>query len=269
MDMLVVIIMLVMFFFLMIFIFSTALLTPLIGKRNLIFVLSLGFVVGLVGGAFFIAPLYDDIPDIARSVYTSTSGGPEIITVNMSTDSDVNGFIESTKKINGVKDVQGNSITVKTNPLEGDWKSTLETRLPIVESDIKSVQVISNDTFVMTLNNNSNPSEVVKNVRDWLQLVGGVDIISNIADVSITVDPSQVNSVSAKLPQDQVVITSITGPVEDKITALKKNLPDKTSIVILCGFVGLFTGLVGVFIDSIAQLWGKTNIWLKERKRKL
>jgi len=54
MEMLVVIIMLVLFFFLMVFVLSTALLTPLIGKRNLIFVLSLGFIVGVVGGAFFI-----------------------------------------------------------------------------------------------------------------------------------------------------------------------------------------------------------------------
>ncbi|BDZ68438.1 hypothetical protein GCM10025860_18860 [Methanobacterium ferruginis] len=52
MEPLFVIIMIVLFFLLMAFIFSTALLTPLIGKKNFLFVIGLGFVVGLIGELF-------------------------------------------------------------------------------------------------------------------------------------------------------------------------------------------------------------------------
>lgn len=268
MDMLVVIIMLVLFFFLMVFVFSTALLTPLIGKRNLIFVLSLGFIVGLVGGAFFIAPLYNDIPDMARSIYTFTSGSAEVINVNMSTDSDIVGFIDTTKKLNGVKSVQTNRITVRTASFDGEWKQSLESRIPDVDPGIKSAEVIPNETIVLTLKNDSNPSQVVKKLDDWLILVSSIDVIGNIAEISITVDPSQVEAVSAKLPQDQMVITNITGSVEDQINSLKKNIPDRNSIILLCGLIGMFTGFAGLFIDSIAQIWDKTRNWLAERKRK-
>ncbi|MCE5214744.1 MAG: hypothetical protein LLF83_08515 [Methanobacterium sp.] len=258
MDMLLVIIMLVLFIFLMVFVFSTALLTPLIGKRNLIFVLSLGFIVGIVGGAFFIAPLYDDIPDMARAVFTSTTGGPEIININMSTDSDVTAFIENTKKINGVKDVQCNKITIRTVEFNtSDWSNTFKNGIPVLESDVNSVDVISNDTLILNLNKNNNPMMVVKNVKDWLALVAGVEIISNIAEVSITVDPSQVDAVSDKIPQNEVVISNVTGPVEDQITSFKKNLPDKNSLIILCGIIGMLVGLLGLFIDSISQLVSK------------
>ena len=268
MDVLVVIIMLVLFIFMMVFVFSTALLTPMIGKRNLIFVLSLGFIVGLVGGAFFIAPLYDDMPDMARSVFTISSGRPEIIHINMSTDNDVNAFITNTKKINGVKDVQSNKITLKTNSFNiTDWKDTLEERIPVLESDVKEVQVPDNDTIVLILNQNSNPTQLVKNVDDWLKLVGGMDILTNTAELSITVDPSQVDTVSAQLPQDQVVITNVTGPVEDQINSFKKNLPDRTSIVLICGFIGLFVGAVGLFIDSISQLWDRIRLWITLRRK--
>jgi hypothetical protein len=270
MDILVVIIMLVLFFFLMVFIFSTALLTPLIGKRNLIFVLSLGFIVGIVGGAFFIAPLYDDIPDMARSVFTATTGGPEVINVNMSTDNDVNAFIASTKKLNGVKNVQCSRITVRTTTFnESAWSNDLKTRIPIVESDVKSVDVISNDSFVLNLNKDNNPMMVIKNLRDWLILVGGMEIITNIAEISITVDPSQVDAVSAKLPQNEVVVANITGPLEDQITSFKKNLPDTTSLVLLCGVIGMLVGLLGLFIDSISQLVTKTRELIRNRKKKL
>lgn len=270
MDLLLVIIMLVLFFFLMVFVFSTALLTPLIGKRNLIFVLTLGFIVGLVGGAFFISPLYDDIPDMARSVFTFTTGSPEVINVNMSTDSDVNAFIESTKKLNGVKDVQCNRITVRTVTFNtSDWKNTFEKSIPVFESDVNSVNVISNDTLILNLNKNNNPMMVVKNLKEWLGLVAGVEILSNIAEISITVDPSQVDAVSGKLPQNEVVIANITGPVEDQITSFKKNLPDKTSLVIVCGIIGMLVGLLGLFIDSISQLVDKTREWMRNRRKKL
>jgi hypothetical protein len=270
MDMLVTIIMLVLFIFLMVFIFSTALLTPMIGKRNLIFVLSLGFIVGLVGGAFFIAPLYDDMPDMARSVFTFSTQNPEVININISTDNDINAFIADTKKFNGVKDVQSNKITIKTTQFNiTDWKEPLEGRIPVLESDVKSVEVNNNDSFSLILNNNSNPTQLVKNVDEWLKLVGGMEIISNIAEISIYVEPSQVDSVSAQLPQDKVVITNVTGPVEDQITSFKKNLPDRTSIVIICGLIGLFVGAIGLFIDSISQLWDRIRLRLALRRKKL
>ncbi|MGP8023720.1 MAG: hypothetical protein ACLPHE_06830, partial [Methanobacterium sp.] len=99
MDTVIVIVMLVLFIFLMVFVFSIALLTPIIGKKNLLFVLSIGFVVGLVGGGFLIAPLYNDVPDIARSIYTLNDGGTEIINVNISTQNNVDGFITDTEKL--------------------------------------------------------------------------------------------------------------------------------------------------------------------------
>jgi len=270
MDVLVVIIMLVMFIFMMVFVFSTALLTPMIGKRNLLFVLSLGFIVGLVGGAFFISPLYDDMPDMARSVFTISTGSPEVIHINMSTDNDVNTFIANTKKLNGVKDVQSTEITLKTNSFNiTDWQSTLEERIPVLESDVKEVQVPNNETIVLILNQNNNPTQLVKNIDDWLKLVGGIEILTNTAELSITVDPSQVDAVSAQLPQDQVVINNVTGPVEDQINSFKKNLPDRTTIVLICGFIGLLVGATGLFIDSISQMLDRIKLWLALRRKKL
>jgi len=268
MDVLLVIIMLVLFIFLMVFIFSTALLTPLIGKRNLIFVLSLGFIVGLIGGAFFIAPLYDDMPDMARAVFTISSGSPQVITVNISTTSNVNAFVEETKKLNGVKDVNCDKITIKTSPFNlSDWKESIEQRLPVLDPNIKEAQIPSNDTMILYLNDNSNPTELVKKVDEWLGMIGGIDVVSNLAEVSITVEPSQVDAVINQLPTDEVVVDNISGDVEDQISAFKRNLPDPNGIIIICGFIGLIVGAIGLFIDSISQLWDKINLWLALKYR--
>jgi len=250
----------------MVFVFSTALLTPLIGKKNLVFVLSLGFIVGLVGGAFFIAPLYDDVPDMLRGIYTVTDGGTETINLNITTQNDVAKFLEDTKKIQGVKNVQGNRINIRTTPFGNEWVDSLQKRIPEIDSNIKSVQIIPNETIILTLENNSNPTTVAKNLNDWLLLVGSIDILSSVVEVSMEVDASQVDSVISQLPQDQVVVTNITGPTEDKLNAVKEKLPDRSNIIIICGFIGLLVGLAGVFIDSILQGVSGIRRWLTKLK---
>lgn len=267
MDTLVVIVMLVLFIFLMVFVFSTALLTPLIGKKNILFVLSLGFVVGLVGGGFLIAPIYDDFPDIARSVYTwNNCSGSEYINVNITTENNVAGFISDTKKLNGVKNVQSSGIILTTTPFGSDWTDSLQSRIPDSQPGIVSAQVIPNDTIILTVQNNTDPSAIAKNLNQWLLLVDSIDIISSIVEVTIEVDPSQVDSVSAKLPKNEVVITNITGSVEDKVANLKQTLPDRNTIILLCGFIGLFIGFTGLFIDSIYQVWERIRDWLRSRR---
>ena len=103
MDTLTVILMIGLFIFLLVFIFSAALLTPLIGKRNILFVIFLGFTVGAVGGAFFIAPAFDDIPVIASSIITGTSSGTDMVDINVSTDVNISDFIQSSRKLMGLK----------------------------------------------------------------------------------------------------------------------------------------------------------------------
>ncbi len=94
MDTLAVILMIGLFILILVFIFSTALLTPLIGKRNILFVIVLGFTVGAVGGAFFIAPVFDDIPAMADSVITcNKSRAQMLLDINVSTDINITDFI--------------------------------------------------------------------------------------------------------------------------------------------------------------------------------
>jgi hypothetical protein len=65
-----------------------------------------------------------------------------------------------------------------------------------------------------------------------------------------------------------VVINNVTGPVEDQINSFKKNLPDTTSIVLICGFIGLMVGAIGLFIDSISQMWDRIKLWLALRRKR-
>jgi hypothetical protein len=267
MDTLTVIVMLVLFIFLMFFVFSIALLTPIIGKKNLIFVLSIGFVVGLVGGGFLIAPLYGDIPDIARTIYTwNNGGGTETINVNISTQNNVESFIDDTKQLKGVNSVQSSDILITTTPISSDWVDSLQTRIPESDPGIVSATVIPNDTIILTVQNNSDPTAITNNLGDWINLVDNVTVLTSNVMISINVNSSQVESVSTNLPGNESVVTNITGPVEDKIANLQKTLPDSNTIILICGLIGLFIGLIGLSIDGIYQAWERISKWLRNRK---
>ena len=263
METIAVIIMVILFIVLMVFVFSTALLTPIIGKKNLLFVVSIGFIVGIIGGAFFIAPIMDDIPGIATSFYSSTSNDVETLNLDVSTNLDINQFVNNAKQIDGIKSVEVTGITITTTQFPDKWKAILPNRIPASNKEIKSAQVLSNDTINIQIQNQANPQEVIKKLEDWLMLVGAIDTKYSLAHTTAQVESSKVYDVSQQLSKDAVV-TGIQGPTQDKINYIKSIIPDKFNIIVLCGFIGILVGLAGVFIDTLMGLFGD----MKERVRK-
>ena len=256
-------IMILLFFLLLAFVFSTALLTPLIGKKNFLFVIGMGFLVGLIGGAFFIVPVYDDVPDMARALYQATSSQPEIIKINVSTDSEVDQAIADIKKIEGVQSVESRFVVIKTPPMSSVVQQSLESRIPIANYNVTSAKVESTNTIFIQIKPGSNPTEIVDMLKDWMMLVYGINVNYSIVQVSAVVDASQVDEVIQKLPPE-VVVDGVNGPIEKELGSFKESMPSKSNIVLFCGFLGIIAGLMGMFIDTI--LGGVKSI--KDRIRK-
>ena len=71
--------------------------------------------------------------------------------------------------------------------------------------------------------------------------------------------------VISQIPQGDVVITDVNGPTEKNVQALKNIMPNKSNVVLFCGFLGMITGLAGLFIDSIVSIFND----IRERIMKL
>jgi len=244
------VIMVILFIVLMAFVFSTALLTPIIGKKNLLFVVFIGFIVGVIGGIFFIAPIMDDIPGLATSFYLSTSSDVETLNLDVSTNVDINQFLDSARQIDGVKSVEITGITLKTTPFSDKWKTILSNRITVSNKGIKSAQIVSNDTINIEMQNGVNAQDAVKKLNSWLMLVGAIGIKYSIAHATAQVESGKVYSASQQFSKNAVV-TSVNGPTQDKIDYIKSIIPTKTNVIILCGFIGILVGLAGLFIDTL------------------
>jgi hypothetical protein len=251
MDTLVAILMIVLFVVLMLFVFSIALLTPIIGKKNILFVVFIGFMVGIVGGAFFISPLYEDVPDMARGIYQLTSNGNETIGVDVATTINVYQFMEDVKKIDGVLDIESTGIIIKTDPFSEKRQKMINERIPLIDRNITSWKVYTNGTIILYVKKGYNPQTAINNLADWIMFTGEINTKYSIVHVSIVAEASQVDTIIKNISKWEIVVTGIEGPVEESIAGLNQILPDKTSIIILCGFIGMIVGLSGVFIDTI------------------
>jgi hypothetical protein len=255
METLAVIIMITLFIILMAFVFSSALLTPLIGKKNLLFVLLLGFVVGIIGGAFFIAPVFNDIPGMARSFNEFASNSPEIIVANISADNNVTQSIDNIRKIQGVKTVETQKIILNTTPMSESWKNSILSRAKTASANITSIEAVGNETLIIQIKPGSDPPATISNLNDWIELVSGVRIQYSIVQINMTVEASQVDDVIKKLPSQQAIVDKVSGPMEENVEYIEKILPNTFSLIMFCGLIGLLTGLAGIFIDRIIQFW--------------
>ncbi len=259
--------MLGLFLLILVFIFSTALLTPLIGKKNLLFVIFLGFTVGAVGGAFLIAPVFDDIPTMADSLFSATSTGTDVVGINASTNINITDFITNTKKIDGVQSIQSNGITIKTDPMSDAWQSTFISRIPDQNSNVISVTIPSNDTMVLVVKNGTDPQDVINGLQTWMMYVSGLNIKYSIVNITLNVQSSKLNQVMSKLPQGDVVITDVSGPTEKNIQNINNMMPAKSDIILFCGLLGMVTGLAGMFIDSILNIFERVKKMISQLKR--
>lgn len=253
MDVLVTLIMLILFIILLVFVFSVGLMTPVVGKRNILFVIFIGFMVGVIGGTFFILPVYDSIPGIARGFYESIYSSPETVYVDLSHDIDIRGFIKDVKGVEGVEDVKVEYVLLKTDNFTSERGQLIERGIPFVDSNVTYCKVDPRGTIIFEVKG-GDPQATIDRISDWLILTSEIYTKYSMIRVSINTHANKIENLREYLSSKGIAIASIEGPVEEKIEGFKASMPPKSAVVAFCGLIGMLTGLAGIFIDSIMAI---------------
>ena len=88
MDIITAIIYLVLFILMMIFVFSIGMLRQFMPKREIILVLVVAFLIGAIGGAFFLDPIYDELPNFVGAIEKSMPNTQETLYLDLSSSVD-------------------------------------------------------------------------------------------------------------------------------------------------------------------------------------
>jgi len=267
MDALTIIIMLILFVLAMLFVFSTALLTPYIGKKNLISVILLGLIVGLAAGAFLLSPIADDMPDFTRTLVEESVTGTDEIELDLSTNGNLTQIIQNVSSINGVEKVKYTGITIKIdeNFDSETEKSLIKQALNYSNEDITDVIDEGNNTFFVVISENGDPQGVLNSIYSTFSRETYTHLRYTSMQANATVQANQVTRIMNEMTQNDVVILNISGPTETQSAALNSIIPNQNNIILVSGIVGVIVAIAGFFVDSLITYF---NNFRKKRKKK-
>ena len=89
MDILIAIVYVILFIILMVFVFSIGMLKPFMPKKEIALVLVVAFLIGSIGGAFFLEPLYEEVPAFVGELEKNVPGNEETLYLDLSSATDV------------------------------------------------------------------------------------------------------------------------------------------------------------------------------------
>ncbi|MBE6485776.1 MAG: hypothetical protein E7Z85_02905 [Methanosphaera stadtmanae] len=267
MDALTIIIMMVLFILAMLFVFSTALLTPYIGKKNLISVIVLGLIVGLAAGAFLLTPIMDDIPDFTRTIVEESVDGSDVIELDLSTNGNLTQIIENISSISGVESVDYKGITIK---IDEDFDSDTEKRLitQAINSsneDISNVIDLGDKTFLVEIAEGGDPQGVLNSIYNTFSYSTYTHLRYTSMNANATVQANNVTKILNAISENEVVVLNVTGPTETQNAFFSQFMPSGTNIILASGVLGIIVAIAGFFVDSLITF---VNNFRKKRKKK-
>jgi len=248
------------------------LLTPMIDRKGFLSVVATGFIVGLVGGGFFIAPVYNELPYVVGSAQ-QILGDSEAVYIETSTYINVTDLIKQIKEVDGVISVENEGIFLVTTNFSNERKKIIEEKIPIVDENFKSWYVDSAGVININITEGYDPNDAIKTLSDWLVYTADIQTKYSLVKLKINVESNKVNDFLSYLESKEIVISSVEGPVQGAVNSTKNNMPDSIVIVFFMGILGLMVTLFGIYFDEtikfLKELKENLKIKIKELKEKI
>lgn len=249
----------------MVFAFSMGMLSPLVGKKEIASIIAIGCVLGAVGGAFFIFPVYEEVPYVAGTIEGLLSDNNEIINIDISSASNISAISSEILKQGGVSAVTIDGFDLRTDSFTKDQKTYIEKHLNST-NEFKSYSV--NSGFInANFSKNVNSTSSLKSLVSWLSSDAGVKSEFAVIHLQVNVKSSHVSDVNRYLKTQDVSVGSIEGPVQDVAKEYKDNLLSEYSIIAITSAVGIIVSLAGIYVDDIHKILRKLGI-IKSRNFK-
>ena len=225
-------------------------------------VLDISFLVGAIGGTFFISPMYGDFPDVAGEVYGVFSFEPEtlVLVLDGSKDYNYTNLQETLNGTDGVQSISVREVSITTSNFTEAFADRIQYSLYNINSSYKNCTIDAKNGIInLTLEDGADPYGAVQSMAQYLSLVSDTSPASTSVIVEVNVTPNSVQSVESKLSDLGVGVTGSEGPVSDFVKYCKDNALSFNELVVVTGVIGIVVGLIGIFVDNILRFKRKTG----------
>ena len=175
MDIITAIIYLVLFILMMVFVFSIGMLRQFMPKREVILVLIVAFLIGAIGGAFFLDPIYDELPNVVGTIEKSMPNTQETLYLDLSSSVDTKELRENLSGTEGFKSFKETSISIPMWTFNEREHNYFEDIVGNIDYNYKNY-TINSSSIEISLADNYTSTEALKSFSDWYKLVYGETI---------------------------------------------------------------------------------------------
>lgn len=251
MDLISGIIYLILFIIIMVFAFSMGILSPYVGRREIISIIAIGFVLGAIGGYFFIYPMYQDSPYVLGNIQGLFTMESEVINLNIPSTSNISDVTEKILNQNGVNSVSTNGFELTTSSINNETKTYIDSYLKN-DSQIEHYS-IGTDNISVDLKNDASSTATLGSLVTWLSNTVGVSSEFAFVHIKVNVNANQVLDVKDYLRDNHYTIVSVEGPVQDTIHYFYDHLAPDYVVMCITGIIGVLVAIAGIYVEPLTK----------------
>lgn len=267
MDIITAVIYIVLFIIMMVFVFSIGMLRKYMPNREVILVLVVAFLIGSIGGAFFLDPIYDDLPNIVGTIEKNMPNTQETLYLDLSSSIDTNSLEKEMASTEGFVSYKETSVSIPMWKFDKKEHDYFEYVVGNIDSHYKNYNVTSNSINI-ELEDNYTSSQALKSFSDWYKLVyGGTISYAQIKSV-LVVDSNAIDNFEQILLDKGVVADHVEGPVQDSINNTNSSMLSNWQFTLVCGGVGVIVSLIGIYIDAVIPAYRRFNKFMKSKRKR-
>lgn len=265
MDLITGIIFLILFIIIMVFAFSMGILSPYVGRKEIASIIIIGFVLGAIGGYFFIDPIYDESPYVIGNIHGLFTMDSEVINLNIPSTSNISDVTNQINNLSGVNSVSTNGFELKTGFIKNSTKIYVENYLKS-DPEIESFEV-TNNSVTVDLKNDASSTATLGSLVNWLSNKAGVGSEFAFVHIQVHVNANDVTEVRDYLKENDYTIISIEGPVQNTIHYLYDHLLPTYAVMIITGLIGVAVAIAGIFVEPLTKFTRKFKKNRVEKRR--
>lgn len=256
MDMFSGIIFVLFFIIIMVIIFSIGVASAGFGKKELVFIIIIGFILGGLGGYFFIEPIYEDTPYFVGNTYGLFSTEDESINLVLPSSSNVSMISSEILKLDGVNSISTNGFDLKTDPCTNSQQTIIKNHL----TSLKEVDsyTLNNSFISVNLKEDSQSTATLGSLVSWLSQ-NAIGSEFAFIHLKVNVNPSSVTDIKEYLQNEGYTVRSVEGPVQDVINNSSNSLVSEWIIILITGIIGVIASILGIYAESIFSKFRKND----------
>lgn len=269
MDIITTIIYIVLFIVMMIFVFSIGMLRTYMPRKEIILVLLVAFLIGSIGGAFFLEPIYQELPSVASTLERSMPNNEETLYLDLSSSNDLNKLKEDLANTEGFKSYDEESISITLWTFTDVEKAYFEEIVGNIDSNYKNYTVnASTGEITIQLSDNYSASQALKSFSDWYKLVYGETLSYAKIHSVLVIDSTSLDKFEQVLLKHGIVASRMEGPIHDSINSTNSSMMPTTQFVLITGGIGVIVAIFGIYFDSFVVYYRRIRKFLQTKRKR-